>query len=153
MELLGFLCLSKLRWNFFWQNFASLQALWGTRSGWEKDGLATLLRILNELSRIDQSAVNIVVNTGFPLAEAETPRTEVQGREPPPKLEITTVDFVERLWKSVSTENVFGPSGRKVSKTRFYCINYKIWELSKKILSSSGSGDCVNHTQLIRSIL
>lgn len=76
-----------------------------------------MLRILNELSRIDQSAVNIVVNTGFPLAEAETPRIEVQGREPPPKLENTTVDFVESLWKSVSTENVFGPSGRKVSKT------------------------------------
>lgn len=91
-----------------------------------------MLRILNELSRIDQSAVNIVVNTGFPVAEAETPRIGVQGREPPPKLEITTVDFVESLWKSVSTENVFGPSGRKVSKTRFYRINYKIRELSKK---------------------
>lgn len=114
-----------------------------------------MLRILNELSRIDQSAVNIVVNTGFPLAEAETPRIEVQGREPPPKLENTTVNFVESLWKSVSTENVFGPSGRKVSKTRFYRINYKIRELSKKIkiLFSSGLGDCVNHTQLIRSIL
>lgn len=71
------------------------------------------------------------MTTGFPLTEAETPRIEVQGREPPPKLKNTTVDFVES-YGNLFLRKMYLVRREEKYRRRVYRINYKIWELSKK---------------------